>query len=49
MRDRALPEADKGLEKVGIFVDVQNIYYTGRQTDQGNFDYNKFWARATAR
>jgi uncharacterized LabA/DUF88 family protein len=47
MRDRALPEADKGLEKVGIFVDVQNIYYTCRQTYQGNFDYNKFWAEVT--
>ena len=35
------------LEKVGIFVDVQNIYYTCRQAYQGNFDYNKFWAEAT--
>ena len=35
------------LEKVGIFVDVQNIYYTCRQVYNGNFDYNKFWAEAT--
>ena len=35
------------LEKVGIFVDVQNIYYTCRQAYQGNFDYNQFWAEAT--
>jgi uncharacterized LabA/DUF88 family protein len=34
-------------EKVGIFVDVQNIYYTCRQAYQGNFDYNQFWAKAT--
>jgi uncharacterized LabA/DUF88 family protein len=35
------------VEKIGIFVDVQNIYYTCRQTYQGNFDYNKFWAEVT--
>ena len=35
------------LEKVGIFVDVQNIYYTCRQAYNGNFDYNQFWAQAT--
>ncbi|MGI9309586.1 MAG: NYN domain-containing protein [Gammaproteobacteria bacterium] len=35
------------LEKVCIFVDVQNIYYTCRQAYQRNFDYNKFWAQAT--
>ena len=42
-----MPEAAKPLEKIGIFVDVQNIYYTCRQTYQGNFDYNKFWAEVT--
>ena len=35
-------------EKVSIFVDVQNVYYTCRQAYRANFDYNKFWARATA-
>ena len=35
------------VERVSIFVDVQNIYYTCRQAYQANFDYNKFWARAT--
>jgi uncharacterized LabA/DUF88 family protein len=35
-------------EKVSIFVDVQNIYYTCRQAYQRNFDYNKFWAKITA-
>ena len=43
----ALPKADKALEKIGIFVDVQNIYYTCRQTFNSNFDYNKFWAEVT--
>lgn len=36
------------MEKIGIFVDVQNIYYTCRQAYQANFDYNKFWAEAIA-
>ena len=35
------------LEKVSIFVDVQNIYYTCRQAYKRSFDYNKFWAQAT--
>jgi uncharacterized LabA/DUF88 family protein len=35
-------------EKISIFVDVQNIYYTCRQTYGRNFDYNKFWANVTA-
>lgn len=36
------------MEKVSLFVDVQNIYYTCREAYQANFDYNRFWARATA-
>ncbi len=35
------------VEKVSVFVDVQNIYYTCRQAYQRNFDYNKFWANIT--
>jgi uncharacterized LabA/DUF88 family protein len=34
-------------EKISIFIDVQNIYYTCRQAYERNFDYNKFWAKAT--
>ena len=34
-------------EKVAIFVDVQNVYYTARQAYRRNFDYNSFWAKAT--
>jgi len=34
-------------EKVAIFVDVQNVYYTTKQAFNRNFDYNKFWAEAT--
>ncbi|MCC5901981.1 MAG: NYN domain-containing protein [Halomonas sp.] len=34
--------------KVAIFVDIQNVYYTVREAYGRNFDYNKFWAQATA-
>lgn len=37
----------RSLEKISVFVDVQNIYYTCRQAYQRNFDYNKFWAKIT--
>jgi len=35
------------LEKVAIFVDVQNIYYTTKQAFNCNFDYNAFWRAVT--
>jgi len=35
------------LEKVSIFVDVQNIYYTTKQAYNRHFDYNIFWAEVT--
>ncbi len=35
------------METVTILVDVQNIYYTTRSAYKRNFDYNKFWAKAT--
>ncbi|PRO71692.1 nuclease [Alteromonas alba] len=36
------------MERVAIFVDVQNVYYTSRQAYRKNFDYNAFWRTATA-
>ena len=36
------------VEKVSLFVDVQNIYYTCRQAFGRSFDYNQFWAQATS-
>lgn len=36
------------MKTVTIFVDVQNIYYTTKQRYQKHFDYNAFWAKATA-
>ena len=36
------------MDRVAIFVDVQNIYYTTRQCYQRHFNYSVFWAQATA-
>lgn len=35
------------MQKVAIFADVQNIYYTTRQSYQRHFNYAAFWAQAT--
>jgi uncharacterized LabA/DUF88 family protein len=37
-----------GMEKVAIFVDVQNIYYTTRQAFGRQFNYRAFWSQVTA-
>ena len=36
------------MEKVAVFVDVQNIYYTVKQRYSCHFDYNAFWAETTS-
>jgi uncharacterized LabA/DUF88 family protein len=36
------------MEKVSIFVDVQNVYYTTKEVYNAHFDYNKFWAEVTS-
>lgn len=36
------------MEKIVVFVDVQNIYYTTKQSYGCHFDYNKFWAKITS-
>ncbi|MBL6987600.1 MAG: NYN domain-containing protein [Methylobacter sp.] len=36
------------MEKVAIFADVQNIYYTTKQSYRRHFNYAAFWAQATA-
>lgn len=36
------------MEKVNIFVDVQNIYYTTKQIHNSHFDYNAFWKKVTS-
>jgi uncharacterized LabA/DUF88 family protein len=35
-------------KKIAIFVDVQNIYYTTRDSYQRQFNYRKFWERISA-
>lgn len=35
------------MQKVAIFADVQNIYYTCRQRHQKHFNYAAFWQQAT--
>lgn len=35
------------MESVTILIDVQNIYYTTKQSYQRNFDYNRFWAEVS--
>lgn len=35
------------METVSLLIDVQNVYYTTKQAYGRNFDYNKFWTRAT--
>ena len=36
------------MEKISIFVDVQNIYYTTRQAYGRQFDYRKLWRIVSA-
>ena len=36
-------------EKIGVFVDVQNIYYTTREKFGRSFDYRRFWDEASAK
>jgi len=38
----------QSMEKLVVLVDVQNIYYTTKQSYNCNFDYNNFWAKATS-
>jgi uncharacterized LabA/DUF88 family protein len=35
------------VDKVALFVDVQNIYYTVRDSYKRHFNYNVFWERVT--
>lgn len=34
---------DSGVKRIAVFVDVQNIYYTTRQSFGRQFDYRKLW------
>lgn len=37
------------MKKIAIFVDVQNIYYTSKQTFGKSFNYRKFWQQIQSR
>jgi uncharacterized LabA/DUF88 family protein len=41
--------AKKSNNKMGIFADVQNIYYTTRQAFERHFDYRKLWREVAMR
>ena len=36
------------MKKIAVFVDVQNIYYTTRDTYGGQFDYRQLWQKIGA-
>jgi uncharacterized LabA/DUF88 family protein len=36
------------MERVAVFVDVQNVYYTVKQSHGCHFDYQAFWDQVTA-
>jgi len=33
------------MNKIAVFVDVQNIYYTTKQAYSRSFDYREFWRK----
>jgi uncharacterized LabA/DUF88 family protein len=37
------------MDRVAVFVDVQNVYYTVKQSHGCHFDYRVFWDQATAK
>lgn len=41
-------QAGQTLNKIAVFVDVQNIYYTTRQAHGRQFDYRKLWRKIAA-
>lgn len=36
------------MDRVAVFVDVQNVFYTVKQSHGCHFDYKAFWDQATA-
>ena len=35
------------MDRVALFVDVQNVFYTVRESHGCHFDYRVFWERVT--
>ena len=46
---RLTPTTKHRMEKLGLFVDVQNIYYTTRDTFGRQFNYRALWKVLSAR
>ena len=40
-----LPPGEIDMKNIGIFIDVQNIYYTTRDTYNKQFNYRELWRR----
>jgi uncharacterized LabA/DUF88 family protein len=47
-KEQDITAAGRIVKKIAIFVDVQNIYYTTRQTYGRQFNYRKLWQRISA-
>jgi len=43
-----MTSAGPNMKKIAIFVDVQNIYYTTRDTYSRQFNYKKLWKKISA-
>jgi uncharacterized LabA/DUF88 family protein len=43
-----IEQADSDVKKIALFVDVQNIYYTTRDTYGRQFNYRKLWQKLSA-
>lgn len=41
--NKATQRSKKTMPKIGVFVDVQNIYYTTKQAFSRSFNYRTFW------
>lgn len=44
----ASSQSDREIDRVAIFVDVQNVFYTVKECHGCHFDYREFWDRVTA-
>jgi uncharacterized LabA/DUF88 family protein len=44
----AASQSDRDIDRVALFVDVQNVFYTVKECHGCHFDYREFWDRVTA-
>ncbi|MEO0442590.1 MAG: NYN domain-containing protein, partial [Pseudomonadota bacterium] len=48
MSESSQQQAESPRNAIGIFVDVQNIYYTTQQAYKRQFNYRAFWQQINA-